>query len=129
VFEKVYYNRILQFLKKHNVPYNYQFDFPENHSTYLAIIELVDHVVTAMENGDFILRVFLDFSKAFDIINHEILLSKLWHYGIRGKSHDWVTSYLSGRKQYVTYNGSQSSRMDIDCGNQKRDQYWVHYFF
>jgi len=82
----------------------------------MAIIELVDRVVTAMENGDFILGIFLDFSKAFDTINHEILLSKLWHYGIRGKSHDWVTSYLSGRKQYVTYNGSQSSQMDINCG-------------
>ena len=58
----------------------------------------------------------LDFSKAFDIVNHEILLTKLEFYGIRGIVKDWFTSYLSNRKQFVSLGNTQSGKVNISCG-------------
>ena len=60
--------------------------------------------------------VFIDLQKAFDTVNHSILLQKLEHYGIRGVALDWFTSYLSGRKQYVSVNGHTSAKLEITCG-------------
>ena len=79
---------------------------------------LMDKLITALENNEIVIGVFLDFSKAFDTVGHKILLSKLSHYGIRGVAHSWFTSYmyLSNRKQYVTYNGTSSATRNIICG-------------
>ena len=60
--------------------------------------------------------VFLDFSKAFETVNHNILLTKLQHYGIQNSALDWITSYLSNRTQYVSYNDAISSNLQIKCG-------------
>ena len=73
-------------------------------------------MITALENNDTVVGIFLDFSKAFDTVDHDILLSKLFHYGIRGPAHKWFTSYISNRKQYVTYNGTSSTMRNITCG-------------
>ena len=62
------------------------------------------------------LKYFLDFSKAFDTVDHDILISKLFHYGIRGPAHKWFTSYISNRKQYVTHNIISSTMRNIACG-------------
>ena len=62
------------------------------------------------------MSVFLDLSKAFDTINHKLLLSKLEFYGIRGIALDWFKSYLANRKQYVIYNNKTSDNLDITCG-------------
>ena len=69
---------------------------------------LMDKVTKSLENGEFVVGVFLDFSKAFDTVNHDILLTKLHHHGIRGCAMKWFQSYLSDRYQYVTYNGVES---------------------
>ena len=82
----------------------------------MALILLVDRISKALENGDFVIGLFLDFSKAFDTINYHILFAKLHHYGIRGCLLDWFKSYLTDRKQYVYYNGYSSSTQTVTCG-------------
>ena len=116
VFEKIMYNRLVSFLEKYKILYKYQFGFRKHHSTYQAIITLVDKIIKYLEDGDYILGVFLDFSKAFDTVDHAILLEKLHHYGIRDNALNWFASYLDNRKQYVTYNGVSSNMRVIKCG-------------
>ena len=76
----------------------------------------MDKITKSLENGEFVVGVLLDFSRAFDTVNHDILLQKLHHYGIRGSAIKWFQSYLSDRNQYVTYNGTESSKRAIKCG-------------
>ena len=116
VFEKVMYNRLIKFLQKFSVLYEYQFGFRRKRSTHLALITLIDQLTQAIENGEYVIGVFLDFSKAFDTVDHKILLDKLYHYGVRGCAHKWFTSYLTGREQFVTYNGVKSHNQFIKCG-------------
>ena len=82
----------------------------------MALLTFIDKVIEAIENGEYAIEVFLDFSKAFDTVDHKILLNKLDHYGRRGCALSWFKIYLSRRLQYVTYNGSQSSQQMIKCG-------------
>jgi hypothetical protein len=106
ILERLAYTRISGFLQKHDILSNFQFGFRAKHSTTHAVIHLIDKVVTAIDNSEHTLGIFLDFSKAFDTLDHSILLQKLNHYGIRGRSLEWFTSYLSNRKQYVTVGGT-----------------------
>ena len=80
------------------------------------MITLMDKIISALEKGHFTIGIFLDFSKAFDTVNHEILLNKLNQYGIRGIANDWVARYLSKRSQFTTYNGINSPPKEIKCG-------------
>ena len=82
----------------------------------MAIIEMVDKIVHAVERNESTVGIFLDLSKAFDTINHEILLYKLENYGFRGIVIDWFKSYLSDRKQFVRYQMHNSDHKTIKCG-------------
>ena len=82
----------------------------------MALMTLMGQLITSLENGEYTIGIFLDFSKAFDTVDHVILLKKLLHYGIRSSALKWFESYLSNRKQYVTYNGIASSTQTIRCG-------------
>ena len=104
------------FINKHNLLYKYQFGFRKQHSPNLALIILVDKISEALDKGDYVLGLFLDFSKAFDTVNHEILFKKLEHCGIRGIALSWFKSYLSDRTQYIEYNGQKSDKGNIICG-------------
>ena len=77
---------------------------------------LTDQISNALYNGKYVLGVFLDFSKAFDKVNHKILLRKLNCYGIKGIAYDWLNSYLSYRSQYVLYEEVKSPQKAIMCG-------------
>ena len=85
-------------------------------STEHVVIDFVDRITHAMEQGKFSVGMFLDLSKAFDKINHRILIRKLEHYGIRGVAKNWFENYLSNRKQIVKYNRINSKKIKITSG-------------
>ena len=116
VFEKVMYSRLTSFLETQKIMYHKQFGFRKQHSTYMAIMILLDKLINSIENGEIVVGVYLDFSKAFDTVDHDILLTKLYHDGIRGNGLQWFKIYMSERKQFVTYNGISSSMKTIYCG-------------
>ena len=116
VFETVMYNRLIDFLESRKTWVKEQFGFRKLHSSYMALMLLMDKLIKSLENGEFVIGIFLDFSKAFDTVDHAILLEKLYHYGIRGTTLDWFNSYLSSRKQYITYNGISSHTKTVSCG-------------
>ena len=116
IIERLMYNRLISFINKFKLLYIFQFGFRLDHSPDQALIYLVDKISNALENGEYVIGLFLDFSKAFDTVNHDILLSKMECYGIRGIALNWFKSYLSCRQQYVKYNDVESSKANISCG-------------
>ena len=80
------------------------------------MIEITDNFLKSIDNGLYTCGIFLDFSKAFDTVNHEILLGKLKHYGIRGLAYRWFENYLSNRKQFVSIGNVSSQYTDLICG-------------
>ena len=116
IFEKLVYSRSSKFLKKHDILYKYQFGFRESHSTDLSLNIVNNFISSAFENKHFALGIFLDFSKAFDTVNFNILLSKLSFYGIRGTPLKWFESYLSNRTQHVICNDTVSNNKVISTG-------------
>jgi hypothetical protein len=82
----------------------------------MAIMQVVDKIITAVENNERSIGIFLDLSKAFDTIDHNILMYKMEYYGFSGIVSNWFQSYLSNRKQYVRFNNYRSGFKDIICG-------------
>ena len=93
-----------------------QFGFRSKHSTLHALIGLTESIKKTIDDGMLGCGVFIDLQKAFDTVNHSILLKKMEHYGVRGIALDWFTSYLSDRKQYVSVNRYTSDYLNISCG-------------
>ena len=116
IIERLLHTRLYKFLEEHKILSSKQFGFRKNSSTTLAIIEMSERIRESIENKKYGCGIFIDLSKAFDTINHNILLEKLEHYGIRGIPLLWFKSYLSNRKQYVYLNGESSSIEDIISG-------------
>ena len=107
---------VIEFFEENNIHYEYYFGFRKNNSTSHAIITLVERVTKALDTGKYVVGVFLDLKKAFDTVNHVILLRKLECYGIQGNILNWFISYLSYRSQYVDYNSKHSERKHIHHG-------------
>ena len=115
VIEKYMYKRVYNFLSHNNIIYDLQFGFRQKFSTSHALINLTENIRQALDNGYIGCGIFVDLQKAFDTVDHQILLSKLDYYGIRGISNNWFKSYLSYRKQFVPINGYDSKLSEINC--------------
>ena len=100
VLERLVCDQLVSYLEKECLLLN-QFGFRKGYSTEYAILETVEKLKSAVDDQKITCGIFLDFSKAFDTINHHILLEKLYKYGIRGLPHAWFSSYITKRKQYV----------------------------
>jgi len=107
---------VYSFLHKYSLLYQYQFGFRHHHSTSLALIELCDNLYSHLDQHEVVVGMYFDLQKAFDTVNHKILLQKLYGYGIRGIVHEWFRSYLSNRKQFVSINNIDSDLDNINCG-------------
>lgn len=116
IFEKCVYARTIKFLDKFNILSPSQFGFRNQHSTSHALLVFIDKVSKAIDDSKHTLGIFLDLSKAFDTIDHDILLYKLSYYGIRGISLEWFRSYLLNRSQYVSIDGSVSNSRILTHG-------------
>ena len=113
ILEKLVFSRMYKFLEEYNCIYSLQFGFRAKHSTNHALIDITEKIRNALDNKNHVCGVFVDLQKAFDTVNHNILLSKLNHYGIRGTANDWLSSYLSNRSQYVSITGFDSTCQKI----------------
>uniref|UniRef100_A0A669CB82 Reverse transcriptase domain-containing protein n=1 Tax=Oreochromis niloticus TaxID=8128 RepID=A0A669CB82_ORENI len=116
ILEKLFIKRFDSFVEKYELLTDSQYGFRSNRSTALALIDLMEKITECMDNKRFALSVFLDLKKAFDTVNHEILLKKLERYGFRGVVLEWLKSYVGNRQQYVQINEYKSNLMDIACG-------------
>ena len=119
LLEKLMYARMYSFLIKHNLLVGNQYGFQKSKSTEHAIFDIHSQIIDSFENQEIPCCIFLDFAKAFDTVNHEILLNKLTHYGFRGLSHKWISSYLSNRTQCVQIGNELS-----DFKHIRRTDYW-----
>ena len=116
IFEKIAHNQISNYLKENKLFYKSQYGFRDEHSTELASLELIDRVMTAFESKQTPLAIYMDLSKAFDTLDHTILLHKLEHYGVKGIELNWFKSYLCNRKQFVEIDGVKSNLETITTG-------------
>ena len=108
LLEKLMYNRLNPFFQKHNIFYKYQFGFRKNHATASALTEVIDYIYKSLDEGNYVFGIYIDLKKAFDTVQHKILLHKLQHYGIRGLTFHCFETYLSKRKQFIVINDTQS---------------------
>ena len=116
IFERIMSNRLKVFLNKHDIFYQSQYGFRERRSTEHAILDIVSKIQANMDMGMFSCGIFIDLQKAFDTVDHSILLHKLNHYGIRGVVNDWFSSYLSGRVQTTQMGSYISQKEKTLCG-------------
>ena len=116
LLECIVYNRLYKFLVENNILYQKQFGFQNAHSTEPAILQLVNQITEAFSQGKYTLGISLDFSKAFDTVNHNILLEKLKAYGIQSENLKWFRSYLSNRKQFILYDDFKTEMKIVKCG-------------
>ena len=108
IFEKILHKRMFTYLDKYNLLYDLQFGFRAKYSTSHALIHMTEKIRQALDAGKVTCGIFIDLQKAFDTVNHNILLKKLHHYGFRGIINKWFQSYLSDRRQKVVINGFES---------------------
>ena len=116
IFEKIMSNRLKVFLNKHDIFYKSQYSFRERRSTEHAILDIVSKIQANVDLSMFSCGIFIDLQKAFDTVDHSILLYKLNHYGIRGVVNDWFSSYLSGRVQTTQIGSYISQKEKTLCG-------------
>ena len=113
IYEKVMHSRLVKFLDENNLIYKSQYGFRSGHSCEHALLEVQHKLNKALERKQIAVLLLIDFSKAFDMVDHDILLGKLEHCGIRGRYLDWFKSYLTNRHQYVHVNNCNSKSLPL----------------
>ena len=116
IFEKLIHSRLTNFFEETNVLYNKQFGFRKEHSTVHALNTAITQIINSLNNNEVVVGLYLDFSKAFDTVMHNILISKLEHYGIREGALKLLSNYLTNRKQFVCIDGINSDMLDVKIG-------------
>ena len=116
VIERIMHNQIHKYFTNLELYYKSQYGFRSQHSTELAALDLIDRVISMLDQNEIPLNIYLDLSKAFDTLDHGILLHKLYYYGIRNKALKLIESYLLHRKQYVEINDIKSDLLSIKTG-------------
>ena len=116
IYEKLMHSRVLKFLDSNCSLFESQHGFRPGMSCEHALLNAQNSILHSLNNKQIAVLLLLDYSKAFDVLEHPILLKKLEHYGIRGHALNWFKSYLSNRQQYVTINGTDSCPRNITYG-------------
>ncbi len=116
ILETLFAHRLEDFIEKQHLLSDQQYGFRANRSTTMAVMELIDNISTNTENKEYTVGLFIDLKKAFDTLDHSLLLNKLERYGIRGVAKSWIKNYLDDRFQYVQINNEQSELRRVTCG-------------
>ena len=116
IFERAAYNQLYEYFKSNKLFYKSQYGFRDQHSTELAHTELIDQILHDLDKKKNPVIVYMDLSKAFDTLDHTILLRKLKFYGLDKGALSWFTSYLSNRSQYVQIGSSKSPYLPLTTG-------------
>ena len=116
IFEKVLNLQLYSYFSNCNLFFDSQYGFRKHHSTEMAVLECYSRIVMNIESNEIPMNIYLDLSKAFDTINHDILLHKLSYYGVQATSMNLLKSYLKDRKQYVEFKSSVSDKLNITTG-------------
>ena len=116
MLERIMSNRLYKYLTENNLLYCKQFGFQKGHSPEHAILQLVEQINQSFEKNKFTLGVFVDLSKAFDTVDHQILMKKLEYYGIAGNNLRWFENYLKNRQQFISFENNSTKKVTITCG-------------
>ena len=116
VLEKIIALQLSSYFEKNKLLFDNQYGFRPKHSTEHAALELIDRITNKMDTNEIPLNIFIDLSKAFDTIDHSILLNKLKYYGLKGSTLNLFQSYLSNRKQYIEIEDTTSTILPIQVG-------------
>ena len=120
IFDKIIENRmhkiLYNFMEEYNILYHKQFGFRKGNSAINALIQITEKIKESIDEGKFGCGIFIDLCKAFDTVNHDILLMKMEHYGINDVPLLWFESYLSKRIQFVSVNGEDSELRELSWG-------------
>ena len=116
IYEKIMHNRLTKFFDENKIIFRSQYGFRSGHSCEHALLEAQHRLNIALDKNQIAVLLLIDFSKAFDMVDHGILLSKLEHYGVRGNILSWFRSYLINRRQYVHVNNHESAVQTLQYG-------------
>ena len=116
IIERLIYNKVFYFLVRYKILFKSQYGYQAGHNTTHATLDFIKSIEEAIEKNEYAIGIFCDLSKAFDTLNHSILLTKLDHYGIRGIEKQWFDSYLKDRSQFVELNGCRSRTSPLTTG-------------
>ena len=114
--EKQFLSRLVNFVNAKDILNSSQYGFRKAMSTSHAVMELIEEISNATDNKKHAIGVFIDLKKAFDTVDHEILIKQFNFYGVRGVGNNWIKSYLTNRKQFVEINGCASELLNVARG-------------